>query len=90
MSLTPSHPTPREDVYVSISDGDIINIPSSTKKALIHKGISLNNIPLAFFLKISSACKKYWWFSDANSIRYPYIMVLTQKSTACVTGQSSL
>jgi hypothetical protein len=90
MTLTPSRPTPSEGVYAAISVGDIINIPSSTKKALIHRGISLNSLPLVPFLKISSTHEKYWWFSAANSIMYPSIVVLTQKSTARVTGQSSL
>jgi hypothetical protein len=66
MNLTPPHPTPSEGVYVSISVGDIINIPSSTKKSLIHRRISLNNLPLASFLKIASNHEKYWWLSVSN------------------------
>jgi hypothetical protein len=77
MNFTPSHPTPRKGVYVAISVRNIINIPSSTKKVLIHRGISLKILPLVTFLKISSAHKKDWWFSAANSIMYPSIMVLT-------------
>jgi len=90
MTLTPSHPTPREGVYASILVEYIINIPSCINKYLIHKGISLNILPLATLLKISFAHKKYWWFSAANLIMYPFSMVLTQKSIACVTGQFNL
>jgi hypothetical protein len=90
MTLTPSHPTPREGVYAAISVRDIINIPSSTKKYLIHRGISLTSLPLAPFLKISSPCEKDWWFSAANSIMYRSIMMVTQKSMALMTGESNL
>jgi hypothetical protein len=90
MTITLSHPTTREGVYTAISVRGIINIPSSTKKSLIHRGISLNSLSLAPFLKISSAYEKDWWFSATNSIMYPSIMVLTHKSTARVTGKSSL
>jgi hypothetical protein len=90
MTLTPPHPTPSEGVYAAISVGDIVNIPSSIKKTLIHRGISLNSLPLASFLKTTSAHEKYWWFSAANSMIYPSNVVLTQKSTARVTGQSNL
>jgi hypothetical protein len=90
MTLTLSRPTPRKDVYVAISVGDIINIPSSIKKTLIHWEISLNSLPLAPFLKISSVHEKDWWFSATNSIMYPSSVVLTQKSIAPVTGQSNL
>jgi hypothetical protein len=90
MTLTPSRPTPSKGVYVVISVGDIINIPSSIKKALIHRWISLNSLPLAPFLKISSAHEKEWWFSAENLIMYPSSVVLTQKSTSSMTGQSSL
>jgi hypothetical protein len=89
MTLPQPRPTPSEGVYAAISVGDIVNIPSSIKKTLIHRGISLNSLPLASFLKIASAHEKYWWFSAANSIIYPSNVVLTQKSIARVTGQSS-
>jgi hypothetical protein len=52
-------PTPSEGVYIAILVGDIITIPSSIKKTLIHKGISLNSLPLASFLKSSSTHEKY-------------------------------
>jgi len=47
-----------EGVYAAISVGSIINIPSSIKKTLIHMGISLNSLPLAYFLKSASAHEK--------------------------------
>jgi hypothetical protein len=90
MTLTPSHPTPNEGVYAAISIEDIINIRSSIKKTLIDLGIPLNSVPLAPFLKISAAHEKDWWFSAANLIMYPSSVVLTHKSTARVTGKSSL
>jgi hypothetical protein len=79
-----------QHVYAAISVGDIINIPSSIKKTLIHRGISLKSLPLALFLKISSTREKDWWFSATNSIMYPSSMVLTHKSTGRVAGQWNL
>jgi hypothetical protein len=82
-------PTQREGVYASISVGEIVSIPSSIKKNLIHRRISLNSLPLASFLKYSYASEKYWWFSIVNAIMYPSKVVLTQKSIAHATRQST-
>jgi hypothetical protein len=89
-AMTLLQPTPSEDVYDAILVRDIVNIPSFIKKTLIHRGIYLNSLPLASFLKIAYAREKYWWFSAANLIIYPSTVVLTQKSITRMTGQSSL
>jgi hypothetical protein len=60
MMLPQPLPTPSEDVYVAITVGDIVSIPSSIKKTLIHRGISLNNLPLDYFLKSTYAHEKGW------------------------------
>jgi hypothetical protein len=53
-------PTQSEGVYASISIGEIVSIPSSIKKTLIHRGISLNSLPFVSFLKYSYASEKDW------------------------------
>jgi hypothetical protein len=90
MTLPQPRHTQSEGVYAAISVRDIVNIPSSIKKTLIHRRISLNSLPLVSFLKIASAHKKYRSFLAANSIIYPSNVVLTQKSIARMTGQSNL
>jgi hypothetical protein len=59
--MTPpqNDPTPRKGVYASISVRDMFNIPSSIKKTLIPRGISLNSLPLVYFLKYTSSLEKY-------------------------------
>jgi len=89
MNPPQNHPTPREGVYNVISVGEIVNIPSSIKKTLIHRGISLNSLPSVSFLKYSFAHEKYWWFLAAKLIMYPSNFVLTHKLIAHVTGRSS-
>jgi hypothetical protein len=69
-------PTRRKGVFVAISVRDIVNIPSSIKKTLIHRGLSLKSLPLASFLKSASSHEKYWWFLATNSIMYPSNVVL--------------
>jgi hypothetical protein len=77
MTLTLPCLTPREGVYVASLVEDIVNIRSSIKKTLIHGGISLNSLPLAYFLKTASDHEKYWCFLARNLMIYPSNVVLT-------------
>jgi hypothetical protein len=63
-----NHPPPSAGFYVAMLIEGRGKIPYSTNKILIHKGISINNLPLSPSLSIASSLEKFWCFSAEKSI----------------------